>query len=608
MRRRKIKDILIMVMIGSLLMIGCGSAVNDSSVMEEAGSTEQTTAGSGETEEGTDGTQDDEISAASGEEESGTEEGLLVELEDLDLTDQFTKRDSKTDIGDASLIVLTDDDAVVSGSGVTADGSKVTITKAGTYIVSGSTSDGQIIIDADEDDKVQLVLDELTMTNDDGPCILVRSADKVFITLEKGSDNILSDTGAAYTQGDLDTTIDGVIFAVCDLTLNGYGSLTITAGTANGIVSKDDLVITGGTYEITSTGKGLEANDSIRIKDGVFRINSEDDGIHTSKEDTEGKGYIYIEGGTFTIASGDDGIHAGTALIINGGNILVTDSYEGLEGDSIDILDGVIEVTAEDDGLNAATSSSQDTDHAAPERGGRMKDDESGTTEGEPMERVSIRDEDSGREDTSNGDDVAEEEDASVKETKAGGRKRREGQSEEVTDEDADQKNDHTAWSGPGPGGFGGGMMDADPDAYIHISGGTLIVHAGGDGIDSNGEITISGGTVTVYGPTDNGNGALDVGTTCTINGGTAYIAGSAGMAVGFDDDSAQYSVEYTFSQVQEAGTKVTLTDRDGNVVAEMTPEKDFQDVIFSTPELQAGEYTISAGDVSAKVTVAAAD
>ena len=293
-----------------------------------------------------------------------TSTGDVTKVSDLDTGNMFTDRDIDTgyDESQSATITLNGDSAEGSGNGFSIDGTTITITEEGTYIFKGDLSDGQIVVEAADTAKIQIVLNGVNITNDDSACIWVKSADKVFVTLAAGSDNTLSDTGAEYTQTDDSSNVDGVIFSKDDITFNGSGTLTINAGYANGIVGKDDVKFTSGTYNITATGNAIEGKDSVRIKDGTFVLSSGDekDGIHTSNEEDAGKGYIYIEGGDITISAKDDGIHAATVLYIAGGNIDVTESYEGLEGDTIDILGGNIKVKASDDGLNASTSTSQD--------------------------------------------------------------------------------------------------------------------------------------------------------------------------------------------------------------------------------------------------------
>ncbi len=446
--------------------------------------------------------------------------GAVTSVSELDIENMFTDRDLETgyEESDAAVITLNGDSAEVTGSGVSADGTTITITEPGTYVFTGELKDGQIIVEAADSDKVQIVLNGVDITNDDSACILVKSADKVFVTLAQGTENMLSDTGSEYVQTEELSNVDGVIFSKSDITFNGTGILTINAGYANGIVGKDDVKFTGGTYEITATGNSIEGKDSVRIKDGVFNLTSgsEKDGIHSGNDEESGKGYIYIEGGDITISAEDDGIHAATVLYIAGGSINVVKSYEGIEGDTIDILDGNISITASDDGLNASTSTSQDSF---------------------------------------------------------------------------------------GFGNMGGGM-EYDENAYIHIYGGELYVNATGDGIDSNGDLYVDGGYVVVEGPENDGNGSLDKGGTAYISGGTVIAVGSGGMAETFSSDSEQYSVLYGFESTLDAGTVITISDSEGEELMNFTLTKTAASIVFSSPELSEGEYTITAGDYTGTISI----
>lgn len=238
--------------------------------------------------------------------------------------DMFTERDlaGTYEESGAVYVTLSDDGIAGETDGVVIDGQMVTITAEGTYIFSGTLSEGQIVVDADNA-KVQIVFDNVDITCASSAAVYVKSAEKVFVTLAEGSQNTLRNTDE-YVAID-DNNIDAVIFAKSDLTLNGTGSLTIVSAEGHGIVSKDDLKITGGTYDITAAGHALSGKDSVRIADG-----------------------------TYTLATGDDGVHADDALIVNGGTITVTESYEGLEGLTVTINDGTIDITASDDGINTA--------------------------------------------------------------------------------------------------------------------------------------------------------------------------------------------------------------------------------------------------------------
>ncbi|MGN0495751.1 MAG: carbohydrate-binding domain-containing protein [Lachnospiraceae bacterium] len=271
-----------------------------------------------------------------------------------DTSDMFTDRDKEIgyDEESSASITLADDKSTCDSDAVLIDENTITITDEGTYILSGKLTDGMIIVEAEDSDKIQLVLDGVDITNDRSAAIYVQSADKVFITTAKDSDNILTN-GGTYTAID-DNNIDAVIFSKDDLTLNGAGTLTINGAAGHGVVSKDDLVLTSGTYDITAEKHGLSGKDSVRVADGIYTITSGKDGIHASNTDDSSLGYIYIAGGKFEITAADDGMHADSSLMIEDGTIRVVESYEGLEGLSIDISGGDIDVIASDDGLNAA--------------------------------------------------------------------------------------------------------------------------------------------------------------------------------------------------------------------------------------------------------------
>ena len=232
-----------------------------------------------------------------------------------------------------------------------ADGQDVRITAAGVYVLSGTAADVTVYVEAGKEDKVQLVLDGVSITNRDFPAIYVKSADKVFVTTS--ADSTVSVTGAFASDGD--TKTDGVIFSKSDLTLNGTGMLTISS-TKNGVVSKDDLKVTGGTYAITAASKALEAKDSIRVADGTLDLTAGMDALHAENSDDDEKGYIYIGGGTLTLRAGDDAIHANSAVQIDDGTLTITAS-EGIEATYIQLNGGTISIDAQDDGINAAQKS-----------------------------------------------------------------------------------------------------------------------------------------------------------------------------------------------------------------------------------------------------------
>ncbi len=285
-------------------------------------------------------------------EETMTEETTETTAAD----DMFTERDlaGTYDEAEAKNITLADGNSSTDASGVTISGDTVTITEDGVYVLSGTLTDGQIQVEADDSAKVQLVLKDVSITNNSSAAIYVKSADKVFITLAEGSENTLAVTGD-YVQTD-DNSVDAAIFSKDDLTINGSGALTVKAAYGHGVVSKDDLKITGGNITVEAAKKALSGNDSVRIADGDIKLISGTDSIHAEDSDKD-IGLVYISGGNIEIESGDDGIHAHKDLIIDGGTITIKKSVEGLEGNTITVNDGTIDVTSSDDGINAAGDS-----------------------------------------------------------------------------------------------------------------------------------------------------------------------------------------------------------------------------------------------------------
>ncbi len=258
----------------------------------------------------------------------------------LSNNDIFTDRDLKQNVDVTSATKYT-----------VSDNNNISITEEGTYLITGTANNVTITVNTTDDSKVNLVLGDLTIENQNSPCIYVKNADKVFITLM--GTNSLSVTGTFTTDGTTNT--DAVIFSKDDIVINGTGVLNISS-TDNGITGKDDLKITGGTINISCDSDALEANNSIAISDGVISINSKKDGLHSEYSSDESVGYVYISGGTINITANDDAIHATTIVQIDGGTIK-TSSREGIEGTYIQINDGDINITASDDAINAGAKS-----------------------------------------------------------------------------------------------------------------------------------------------------------------------------------------------------------------------------------------------------------
>lgn len=418
-------------------------------------------------------------------------------------------------------IELKDDEITASTHLVAIEGNVVKITQAGSYAFTGELSDGRIVVEADKEDAVELVLNGVDITCSDYAPIQVLQADNVTINLAEESVNVLTD-GSTYSLADEEDNTDGVIFSKDDLEFKGNGTLYINGNYKHGIVGKDDVTIHGGTYVIQAVEDGVNANDSITIEDGDF-----------------------------TITAGDDGIHVDELLTINAGIIMIAESTEGLEGHQVIINGGDIDITASDDGINS--NSGSDSENAelnvTMEAGGAFPEvAEEGTLPERPED----------------GTFPEESERGNI----LGGER--------------------------GQGRMGGITMDTDVDSLIQINGGTIHVDANGDGLDSNGYLEINGGAIYISGSVGNGDSAIDYGLEATISGGSIVAAGFSGMAEAFSSESQQYSILYKMQDTKAAGTSVVVRDSSGAEILSFTPDKEYNCLILSSPEMKEGEtYTI---------------
>jgi len=270
---------------------------------------------------------------------------LSIEGSIIDASDLFTERDLEqtADLSEAVYIEMESN-------------FDISVENEGVYVITGIVENTSIIVEVGDEEKVQLVFEDVSITNEDSPAIYIKSGDKIFLNLT-GS-NVMMVTGAFEADGE--TNLDAVIFSKSDIVLNGTGSLELVSSQGNGITSKDDLKITGGTYVIGASLDALEANDSIRIYDGDFTIITYKDALHSENEEDNTLGYIYIAGGTFNIAAADDAIRATTFVRIDSGTINIETCSEGIEGTYVEINGGDITIYATDDGINATAKSGYD--------------------------------------------------------------------------------------------------------------------------------------------------------------------------------------------------------------------------------------------------------
>lgn len=554
--------------------------------------------------------------------------------------DMFTERDSKSEYNasKAVTIQLSGTTATASSNSVQINGSTVIIKEEATYVISGNLN-GMLVVDAPDTAKLQLVLNGVDITSETSAALYILKADKVFVTLASGTTNTLAN-GGSFVAVD-DNKVDGALFSKQDLTLNGSGSLTVTSPAGHGIVCKDDLVVTGGTYVVNSASHGLDANDSVRIANATLTIDAGKDAIHCENSDDTAKGFIYISSGTIKAEAEGDGIAASAYMQILGGTIdlLVgggskngskahsnnfggfmggghgggrpggmgpgnsqttgteenSTSMKGLKAaNSMLISGGNITINSADDAIHSDVSltinggtftiaSGDDAIHAEDTltvTAGKI--DISESYEGLEALHIDVR-----------GGDiklVASDDGLNA----AGG-----------TDQSG-TTGGRDGMFGGGPGGMGGGRpggggfggMSGNSNGSIKVSGGNLYINSSGDGMDANGTLEISGGYTVVVGPTQGDTATLDYDKSGIITGGTFIGTGAAGMAQSFSD-SKQGVIALQVGN-QPAGTQITLKDAKGNVLITRKPELNFAVVILSSPELVKGEtYTITVGTQS---------
>ncbi|WP_077603493.1 carbohydrate-binding domain-containing protein [Oceanobacillus sojae] len=503
----------------------------------------------------------------------------------------YEEEDVDTSYDDSAPTIELSEDMTAS-EGINVNGQTVTITEAGTYVLSGELADGQVIVNVNKEEKVHLVLKDVTITNSQGPAILIEQAEKVVTTLADGTSNILTD-GTDYQLADDETEFDAAFFSKEDLVINGEGELIVNGNYNNGIRSKDDLILISGSYTVNVKNNALKGKDSVQILDGIYTLTTEEgDGIQANNSDDETKGFIAIDGGNFTITSGRDGIQAETVARLQAADITIQtgaetisseESYKGIKaGTELLLQSGNYDINSADDSLHSdrdITIESGDLLLASEDDG--IHADNNLTINGGDL---TVTDSNEGLE-----AGVITINDGDIQITASDDGLNASGDSG-TTEESETSVSD----SFGGPGGAAG---QADDSKMIIINGGTLAVDAQGDGLDSNGNIEMSGGTVTVDGPTDNGNGALDYDGTFELSGGILITAGSNGMAMNVSESSSQASFGIYFTEAQEAGTIISLQDSSGNVIATYQPSKAFQHLVISSPELKFGEtYTLIQG------------
>lgn len=486
----------------------------------------------------------------------------------------------------------------------------LTITKGGVYNLTGTIDDGNLYIDTKE--SVKLILNNIKIINKSGPAIMIENANVVYIELASNSVNYLID-GADYTGID-NGEPNGTIFSKDDLILAGEGKLIVSANYEDGIVSKDNLKIISGTYEINSFDDAIRGKDSLVILNGNFNIDAGGDGIKATNDTDNNLGFILIENGNFEIIANNDGIQAETNLVINGG-VFDIETGDGSSNSSSINEDWGNWQKAFDKNINMSGNINVDTDSAKGlkatkniiVKGGEFVIDSSDDSI-HSNEYVGIS---NGKFLIQSGDDgihadneiIIDNGDINIK-------KGYEGiEAESITINDgiisviasddginAAGGNDSSAINGrPGMNNF------ADSgNSKITINGGNIFVDSSGDGIDANGSIYINGGTIVVNGPTNSGNGSLDYDVECKITGGLFVASGSSGMAQGVSSSSTQNSVMINFTKTINSDELISIYDSNGEEIITYKSGKNYQNLVVSTSELKLEKsYVVYTGGIS---------
>lgn len=471
---------------------------------------------------------------------------------------------------DSELVYITLNGTSISvdGNGATVSGSNITINGAGTYSISGTLTDGQIIVDTEDENIVRLILNGADINCATTAPIYIQNAAKAMIVLADDSENTVTD-GTSYATGD-----DGpnaAIYSEDDLTLYGNGSLIVYGNYNDGITGKDGLIITSGSITVNSADDGIRGKDYLVIKDGNITIDVGGDGLKSDNDEDASKGYIEIETGEINIISGGDAITAETDVLVSYGKINIISasgagsyinsglSAKGIKaGIFINIEDGTFNIDAADDAIHSNTglainggtftiASGDDAIHADYDV---LIDgcyiDITGCEEGVESAEADI---------TINSGEIY------IK-----------------SDDDP--------------------INAAGSNSFLSINGGYIVIDAGGDGLDTNGDASITGGNILIscgQSPLDYEQGTFD------IDGGFLMaVGGDEKRAESASTSSSQYSVFLNFSSNLSAGTLVHIENSNGEEIITFAPERSYQPVVFSSPGLEPGEtYNVYYGGSS---------
>ena len=497
--------------------------------------------------------------------------------EKLDVDTHYSEQDLSWDTSSETAIDLSNPTAT---DGVTVEDGTLTITKAGTYKLSGEYQ-GQIKVETADSDAVRLVLDNANITNSSGAALNVVNADEVILYSASGTTNTISD-GADYTATGEDDP-DAVVYSKADLTIAGEGILKVNGNHEDGIHTSDGLVIASGTLEVNAANTGIKGKDYVDILGGTINVTAQQDGIKSTNDTDEGQGWTRLSNGTVTVNAGDDGFKASRVVEISGGSLTVEQSDEGIEAQYINVSGGDVNVTSADDGMNASlkTSDSESTDSSAntSDAANQQQNNQQQNNQQQGSLPGGQQSETSNQQQQGTGQPPAMS-----------------GTSQDGTSQNGTTGTGQQGMGQPPQGGMpGGGGTFEVVDAAINVSGGHVTVNAEGDGIDSNGVTTLSGGTLIVNGPSQGGNAALDTNGDLLLNGATVLSGSTADMFEAPSTNSTSGYLKLTNSSGFEQGSTVQVADSSGKVVANYKVTKsNVQLVLVSSSSIVKGQsYTV---------------
>ncbi len=491
-------------------------------------------------------------------------------------------------------IVLSGDSITENSDNVTVSGTTATIKAAGTYTLSGTLDNGQILVDADGDGTVRLVLNGVSISNSTSSAIFVNDAEKAIVVLTENTVNTLTDA-ASYVYADAtEDEPNAALFSKSNLTIYGGGTLQVTGNYNDGIASKDGLIIDSAIIDITAVDDGIRGKDYLIVREGIISISAGGDGLKSDNEDDTTLGYISVESGELAVIATGDAIQAQTDVIVSGGvfNLKAgggsgytasSTSAKGIKAGALVVVDaGEFTLNTADDAIHSngtltvnggtfAISSGDDGIHA--DTAIAVNDGDiviSKSYEGVESAAITVNGGDISVVSTDDGINAAGGTDSSSQDGRPG-------------------QNTYTATG----------------NYYLHIYGGSIYVNATGDGIDINGAIVMTAGTVIVNGPTSSANGALDYDSTFTMNGGFLVAAGSSGMLQAPSSSSGQNAVAVIFSSARSANTLFNLQTSSGSSIVTFAPAKSYQAVVISAPGLTSGtSYSVYTGGSSTGTAV----